>query len=276
MIYVINMTGLGSRIKNVVAAIRRGHVRNDIVVCEPQFQHHYLFNINQLATRRLFVSHYYQTWMLLNEDDPSPQLHDMDKKTVIYSPFQDTPNYYENIIDYQYHNIKPEVIDKWLSYFDRLEWSPYIMNEVYRLFDFYNLEGITGVHIRSWYDVTDKKFLERLYDIRQYAELIESLGVDRIFLCMDHINILSELKAILDPNIEIITRENFLPGHRHVAEDYHVDVMIYAAIDLHLLGRCKNIIGSYQSNFTELAWWLGRCKANVFIPEPKVLVEIDE
>ena len=36
-------------------------------------------------------------------------------------------------------------------------------------------------------------------------------------------------------------------------------------IELFLLSKTKHIIGSYLSSFTEMAWWLGGCKAKIEI-----------
>jgi hypothetical protein len=36
-----------------------------------------------------------------------------------------------------------------------------------------------------------------------------------------------------------------------------------ALVDLLLLGRCPHLIGTYSSTFSEVAWWMGGCRARV-------------
>lgn len=47
-------------------------------------------------------------------------------------------------------------------------------------------------------------------------------------------------------------------------------------IDCLLLSKCETIIGTWASTFSEVAWWLGRCKSTVIIPKPKTVTSQDE
>lgn len=40
-------------------------------------------------------------------------------------------------------------------------------------------------------------------------------------------------------------------------------------IELLILSKCSTIIGTYDSTFDEVAWWMSGCKSKVIIPTPK-------
>jgi hypothetical protein len=42
-------------------------------------------------------------------------------------------------------------------------------------------------------------------------------------------------------------------------------------VDMLLLARCHSIVGTYQSTFTECAWWLGGARQALQIPVPQAI-----
>ena len=51
---------------------------------------------------------------------------------------------------------------------------------------------------------------------------------------------------------------------------HHDDIQITtdAFIELLILSKCATIIGTYDSTFDEVAWWMGGCRSKVIIPKP--------
>jgi hypothetical protein len=48
-----------------------------------------------------------------------------------------------------------------------------------------------------------------------------------------------------------------------------MQITVDAFIELLILSKCSTIIGTYDSTFDEVAWWLSECKSKVIIPTPK-------
>lgn len=41
-----------------------------------------------------------------------------------------------------------------------------------------------------------------------------------------------------------------------------------------ILSRCQALIGTYQSSFSEVAWWLGGTQQAVTIPTPPIVQQL--
>lgn len=67
-------------------------------------------------------------------------------------------------------------------------------------------------------------------------------------------------------------------GQIHPYDQYHNNIQLITDgfIDCLLLSKCNTIIGTWGSTFTEVAWWLGRCKSNVIIPKSPNITSKDE
>lgn len=74
MIVVVNHSGIGNRIKNVVSALRKGHLRNDTV--QVNFRHNHLFQFLQCVVTPRPEQEVSNTWKLeiLPEDAGKPLL----------------------------------------------------------------------------------------------------------------------------------------------------------------------------------------------------------
>jgi len=272
MIVVGNETGLGARIKNIVSAFRKSHLVNDEVFIH-HFDYNYIFDIEQIATRKVEQTDWYLTYKL---DDPvvdTRLLYDDSKEIIIIN--QLTPPTVCGGIDFQYDNITHETRQKWLTYFNLIKWAPHIQAEVHRLYYNMQLQDAVGVHLRSWYEDKIKKAVCGIYDVKLFAETIESLGCKKILLCADHVDAEEELRAVLSKDIEIMTRNSHGREERHIEFDNKHDILVYAGIDLLLLSKCKTIVGSYQSTFTEVAWWLSQCESKVIIPIPQCVKDAE-
>lgn len=168
--------------------------------------------------------------------------------------------------DFKYNRLTQKEKDEFLPYFkfimpkqeiEDTAWA--FMNKYKESFD----KGeVIGVHIR-------KGDFKGLYDRRKnistedgFAKEIDSL-----------INVNSNYKFLLcteDEETENKFKDVFGDVIINFPKKYRgrntTNSIKEAFVDILLLSKCNIIIGTFLSTFTEIAWWLGGCKANVYIP----------
>ena len=263
MIVIRNNTGLGSIVRNLVSALRLGHYRNDQVVLQNSNKSiEFILSYDQLGTMCLPGVEDYTTWRLQDPESTGGELLDPDNIVMIVDSVSTVP---AQGIDFQYANIRQEVRNKWLTYFDLIHWNPDIIEVANDLYQQYQLEGAVGLHIRSWHDDAFRK--NALHNTQMFVNAVLETNAERVFLCCDSIEIENDLENLLGSRVKLI-KQNF-QGERHIAIDQSVETMVHALLDLFLLSKCSTIIGTYQSSFSELAWWIGRCQNKVTIPVPE-------
>lgn len=258
MIVVTNLTGLGSRIRNLVSALRLGHLINDKV--KLNFDHEFFFTYEQLSDRQLDQVIEHCNWRL---DDPQSQGHELieENKIMVVDGGGTVP---AQGIDFQYSNIQPHVRDMWLSYFDLIKWNPDIQQVVQEHYHNLGLKDGIGVHIRSWHD--DPYRHELLHDINLFVHAVADTGTKLVYLSCDSIQVEQEFKQAVGKDVTVVVQG--FDQERHISLDNSRATMISALLDLFLLAKCSTIVGTYQSSFSDLAWWLSRCQANMIIPIP--------
>ena len=166
------------------------------------------------------------------------------------------PYYSNEYIDFEFARVPANMRRVYLSHIHRLEPVPEVRRVVDDLIP--HVAGRIGIHVRRGDTVklpwqngnTDEKFFEVL-------DKVPSDG--NFFLCTD-----SE-----DVERRFIERYGhgdrvFVYVKRLRAQDESLGQQD-ALIDLLLLSTCRVIVGSRYSTFTEFAWWLGDCKAEVTI-----------
>ena len=256
MIEITNQCGLGNRIKNLVSALRMGHMINDQVIM--QTQHHFAYTFNQLSTEGKPNYFRYDTCHiedLSGDNDVDALYKPRDIWVIDPSGHTKSPG-----VNLQYENIKPSAIKKWLTYFNLITWNPEIMLKVESAAKKYDIENRVGVHIRSW---TDGPYIQNLnHNMNIFIDEMKKFPDKKFFLTCDDDNILKEFPK--EFNKRIIS--NKFPGQKHIEFNTEEKNIINTIIDLFLLSKCKIIIGTYQSSFTEIAWWLGNCNSKVIIP----------
>jgi len=128
-----------------------------------------------------------------------------------------------------------------------------------------NWDDVIGLHIRSWY--CDRR---RYHSNKLFEDAIDALDKDKkIFLCGDNDDVLKHFENRYGSRIITHPQERF--NHPHKAEsglNPSFQTNVDAFIDLLCLSKCETIVGTYASTFTEVAWWFGKCKPKVIIPEP--------
>jgi len=260
MIYINNNSGLGNKIKNLVSCLRLGHKKN--ISISP-------FNIPFIKYSQLGngvgLNQDITTWRLeLFEDKEKQNYLKTKSKFIVF----DTPDVYyiEDGIDCQYHNICDFIIEDFLNYFNLIYFDDLLLKEVNHLCKTYNIDDKIGVHVRSWSD--DYNRFKYLHNLNLFIHEMEKESKN-FFLFTDKEEIYLQLKKIFKDKLNSI----HIVGERH--NSFNNLNTFNALKDLLLLSRCSKIIGTYQSTFTECAWWLGKCKQNVVIPKPEIIKNLE-
>jgi hypothetical protein len=161
-------------------------------------------------------------------------------------------------IDFEYERIPTSIRKDYMHYINKLIPSKNIQNIINN-----NTERIgqntLGVHVRR------RDFL---------IDPLRNSGTDRkFFQCIDrYCDDCIETMIFLATDCPE-TQQRFLKryGNRLITyskssyDRYNTKGIHDATVDLFLLAKSEHIIGSYLSTFTEMAWWLGQCKAKVKI-----------
>lgn len=154
-------------------------------------------------------------------------------------------------IDFEYQRIPQYIKDIYLPYFNALKPS----FQVQQLIDTIHIpQNCVGIHIRhnknwkEWNRWADN-------DLDLFIEKMNNYPKDTIFLL-----------SCCDKEVHDFVHNHFpnriIELHK---EDIENSNNLQDMAELYLLSKTKEIIGTYGSTFTEVAWWLGGCKCNVDI-----------
>lgn len=260
MIVVINNSGIGNKLKNVASALRRADLSEDVVALT--FPYEDIFNLRQFHTIPKPERIDYSTWAIqfFSHNYDEKYLKE-DRKFIVVGDERQTWTL-DNMIDFQYDNIQSYIIEDYLKYFNAIQFNEGLLRLVDDTVKQYDLENCVGVHIRSWTDDPPRNRL--LHDINLFVEEMNHCD-ENFFVCSDSEVYVNQLKSVFGNRI--LSQE--IKNERHIAFTSSVEARIGAFLDLLILARCKKIIGTYQSTFTEAAWWFGQCKQEVIIPIPE-------
>ncbi len=170
-------------------------------------------------------------------------------------------------MDFKYHKLPQDWIISFLPHVWRIRPKKDIEDTAWAFInkykDSFDRAEVIGVHIR-------KGDFKGLYDGRAGISKEEDF-MERM-KCLLEVN--SNYKFLLCTEDEE-TEERFL-------QRFGKDKIIYfpkrfrdrnssngvkeAFVDILLLSKCPIIIGTFLSTFTEIAWWMGNCNAQVVIP----------
>jgi len=152
-------------------------------------------------------------------------------------------------IDYEYHRIPLEIRQSYLKYIDQL--AP--LDSLVQRADAICTGRFAAVHIRNSKD---------------WAEWGRHSPMDVFFQAMDRCH--PDTRFFVSAHLpEAITQlQQRYPGRIlfQADKDYHETTskrITDAMVDLLCLSRGEELIGSWGSTFTEMAWWFGRCRQNV-------------
>jgi len=163
-------------------------------------------------------------------------------------------------IDFEFHRIPPHIQYDYSKIFSTLTPIEYISEQVEnfaRQFD----SNTVSLSIRSW---IESKIRYSLFDITMFYDVLDQLANANFFISCDSSDVLNKIierygsRVIHYPKRTSVGDRNSLHGMQDIL------------IDLYLLAKNNILIASYASTFSEIAWWLGNCQANV------KLIGIDE
>ena len=167
-------------------------------------------------------------------------------------------------IDFEFHNIPPMVRAKYLAAFHKIQFNPFIYQEVeHHMSTWQQSANCVGVHLRTY---GGHKGLAR-----------ENTGLSDEFLtCFAKASLIA---AQHDPSMFF-----FIAGDRDDVNDafgkHFIEQKLHrrwtsytptqkikhaqaAAVDMLLLSKCSKLVVSSTSTFSEVAWWLGGAHASV-------------
>jgi len=256
MILIDNLWGLGNQIKNLVSALRLADISKDAIsITQP---HEHIFTFNNIYPAREEIRKY-STWML----DRHCAEEDFNMLKV-YREFViacDGFFYMHHALDFQFNNIKDEVIDEYKKYFKRIIFAPEILDAV-KQFTASHPKFI-GVHIRTWRDDHWRK--KHLHDLDLFKRFMDQYQDIPFFLSTDDIEVIQDLELSYPGRILFYPKE-LVP--KHTSHDQNPKLAIEAIIEILLLSKSIEIIGTYESTFTECAWWLAEGRPTIHIPIP--------
>ena len=178
-------------------------------------------------------------------------------KTIDGSIFNDS---IENSIDMKYNNIPLNVRLEYLDLFKKLNIRKKILEKVNSIVSKY--PNYLSVHIRTWKTFgsmndnrsDDSRYNHFLKNKDNFIKLINSSKQENVFISTDNRD---EIQYIVNQ----IKRKNIIFYDKtktcsNLQNDF---------IDMLLISKGTEIIGSYLSTFTEVAWWYSGCNKNIII-----------
>lgn len=178
--------------------------------------------------------------------------------------------------DFKYNKLTQLEISKFLPYFKLIKPKKDIQDTVWAFINKYKESfdkgEVIGVHIRKGdYDTLldgrhniskEDKFTERM------RCLLEINPNYKFLICTEDEETEEKFRKRFGSN-------NLIYFHKQFRGRNTPNSIKEAFVDMLLLSKCNIILGTFLSTFTEVAWWLGKCKAQVYIPgaEDKIAVE---
>jgi len=170
-------------------------------------------------------------------------------------------------IDFMYHKLPQAKIDEILECFADIYPKEDIIDAAWafrnKYIDSFNRCEVIGVHIRKgdfkglqdgrYYVSQESDFIERM------KNLLEVNPNYKFLLCTEDEETEEKFRSIFGSNAIIYFPKRFRGRTCPNA-------IKEAFVDILLLSECPIIIGTFLSTFTEIAWWIGGCKAKVVIP----------
>ena len=212
------------------------------------------------STKKYLISDTWR-WAFLKGEEitgylPKNKIKNYPEYKSMTAPSQSCPG-----IDFAFHNIKPEIRKEILKYLKKIKPIKEIEKRVSEFEKRNNIKNCIGIHIRQGDYLAGKDRIgfvsEESLFINRIKKLIEINPNERFFLCTDSEKTQEKFKELFGEKIIVFPKTNF--------DRLGVIFTQEGLIDLLLLSKTKRILGTYGSTFTEMAWWLGKCKPIVEI-----------
>ncbi len=164
-----------------------------------------------------------------------------------------------NDIDHEFEGIPMNIRKDILEYLKRLVPISFVREEVEKFLKKNDLTDFVGIHARRGDFLLGKEGLGKVSSNERFFEEIDKILKENpeqmFFLCTDCEETENLFKSKLKEKVIVYPKNN--------RDRENVSVTQEGLVDLILLSKTKKILGTYLSTFTELAWWLGSCKAPV-------------
>jgi hypothetical protein len=158
-------------------------------------------------------------------------------------------------IDFEYDKIPERLKKTYSDIFSIFELKRHIQKRINGFAKRHFNEHTISVHIRTYNDAAGTSGKKRgIYSFNIDSFISQMKNQDdncNFFVCSDSDEAIEQIKDVFGDRIA-----TFDSGVKTTEEDI---------IDLYLLSKNKLIIGTKNSTFTEVAWWLSDCKMNVII-----------
>jgi hypothetical protein len=165
--------------------------------------------------------------------------------------YKQIQKYPSNVIHKSYEQIPQEMIDRFLPYFDRVQFHPNIIQKCQKI----KLQPNTiGVHCRESKDWT--KAGRSLRGIGLYCNEIDKLDKELPIYLVTHERQYAEQFQKRYPNrITIQFDKDYTSQTANQLQN--------SAVDLLMLSKCETLVGDHASSFLANAWWFSGCKSKV-------------
>ena len=288
MKYIIsdNGGGIGNRIKGLISILRLSKEldrkpllywpKNVLMGCD--FKELFDFNVEEINDEELNRIKeeedfdFYRDWLdniyVKNDYLIIQCWRFLMKKGEIRKKFAKVyPTMKGNNIDFEFERIPLGIAGNIVKDLRKLKPSKEIMERVEKFDEEEKVNEMIGIHLRRT-DFnkspdgrgnisTDDLFVERI------EEIIKKNPKQKFFVCTDSPETEKDLKEKFGESIVVFPKTNWIMSSKEASKD--------SLTDLLLLSKTKKILGTYLSTFTEIAWWLGGCKAKVeIIGEEKI------
>jgi len=203
------------------------------------------------------ASRFMNAWRLvvLPDDDISPGFDRISANCPV--PFNEE-NTDGRHIDFAYNRIPESLKNIYRDLFGQLVILPSLSDRVDAFAQHFN-DDTVSVQIRSWPD--DPVRHNALFNMDHIVRELDRLPADAgIFLSTDTDDVVTFLSSKYPDRVMTCERSTSRVDSRYVPMGVQEDL-----VELLLLARNRKLIGSSISTFSEVAWWLGGCQADVVI-----------
>jgi len=165
-------------------------------------------------------------------------------------------------IDFRYNNIPKHIQEKYINIINKFKINDKIIQNVDSFVSNTIKDEFLGVHIRTWCNNNtfqdDRSSCERYnhyLSVRDnFVNNINKSEQNVVLICTDN---KTEIQYIID---KIINKKVLF-----YIEDPECNNLQNDFSELLLLSKSSKLIGSFNSTFTELAWWYSNCSIMVII-----------
>ena len=265
--YHISKLGIGNIMKCLISALS---VNPDTVIeCYPQYEYGAYDSI--LQDRFIFKGKghkelekvYTCRLLILSNEEPYQQDIPMEEW---YVDGLENPRFhhfftFKKRIDWNYD---ASLVDERVKYrmfktIDSIQFTDMVYHEVQRLADMFVDQPALGISVRTWKSSHESN-IDRPYQFATYRDKI-------LQIIQEH----REVSTI----VLSIDNQSFLEPYLHLFEETEKRVIIldrlkhwnpiqYAIIKVLVLSKCLYVIGNRISTFTELVFWFGKCRPQIY------------